>query len=208
MKDGQNWYIYCSNNPLRYVDPSGLAKIYYDQTGNEINRENYWWMFWDKHFVLGNDGKNFWPIQGSLKPGDIDRVVEDGDEIFDIFVQANAPTSWQQKIFPLTVNEVLKNSPSSESWDIKRGFRNSIIILNGKGYREDMFGNITWGYLMASRGWPSGVSKKGAGIYQNYSVTSSLKFWLYNMVNFGDDPRDSYAIDQGYNLFYRDLFGW
>lgn len=26
-KDGYNWYVYCSNNPLRYVDPTGLTDI-------------------------------------------------------------------------------------------------------------------------------------------------------------------------------------
>jgi uncharacterized protein RhaS with RHS repeats len=25
IKDGLNWYVYCKNNPLRYVDPNGLT---------------------------------------------------------------------------------------------------------------------------------------------------------------------------------------
>ena len=25
IKDGLNWYTYCNNNPLRYVDKNGLA---------------------------------------------------------------------------------------------------------------------------------------------------------------------------------------
>jgi len=27
IRDGVNWYVYCGNNPLRYVDPSGLFTI-------------------------------------------------------------------------------------------------------------------------------------------------------------------------------------
>jgi lysozyme len=27
IKDGVNWYVYCRNNPLRYVDPNGLKEI-------------------------------------------------------------------------------------------------------------------------------------------------------------------------------------
>lgn len=67
---------------------------------------------------------------------------------------------------------------------------------------------MTWGYLMASRGWPFILSKMGAGFYQNYSSTSSLKYWLFNGLNLGDDPRDSNAIDHGYNLYSRDSMGW
>ena len=26
-RDGYNWYVYCSNNPIRYVDPNGLEYI-------------------------------------------------------------------------------------------------------------------------------------------------------------------------------------
>jgi RHS repeat-associated protein len=34
IKDGVNWYVYCRNNPLKYVDPSGERPISQD----EINR--------------------------------------------------------------------------------------------------------------------------------------------------------------------------
>jgi RHS repeat-associated protein len=27
IKDGSNWYVYCGNNPLKYVDPDGLEEI-------------------------------------------------------------------------------------------------------------------------------------------------------------------------------------
>ncbi len=27
IKDGLNWYVYCNNNPLKYVDPSGLTYV-------------------------------------------------------------------------------------------------------------------------------------------------------------------------------------
>ena len=27
VKDSQNWYVYCDNNPLKYTDPSGLAWV-------------------------------------------------------------------------------------------------------------------------------------------------------------------------------------
>ncbi len=27
VRDGNNWYVYCNNNPVRYVDPSGEIAI-------------------------------------------------------------------------------------------------------------------------------------------------------------------------------------
>jgi RHS repeat-associated protein len=30
IKDGVNWYVYCRNNPLRYVDPNGLEVVIND----------------------------------------------------------------------------------------------------------------------------------------------------------------------------------
>ena len=29
IKDGTNWYVYCGNNPVAFVDPSGLAEQYF-----------------------------------------------------------------------------------------------------------------------------------------------------------------------------------
>ncbi len=34
IKDGLNWYVYCNNNPLIFVDPSGLAIIISPSTSN------------------------------------------------------------------------------------------------------------------------------------------------------------------------------
>ena len=42
IKDGTNWYIYCSNNPLNFIDPTGLVAIVGDDTkGNVITENDY-----------------------------------------------------------------------------------------------------------------------------------------------------------------------
>jgi hypothetical protein len=37
IKDGRNWYGYCENNPVSYIDPTGLT-WYYDQATGDL-----WW---------------------------------------------------------------------------------------------------------------------------------------------------------------------
>ena len=37
IQDGTNWYVYCSNNPLSFVDPTGLRELMYDDVnGNAV----------------------------------------------------------------------------------------------------------------------------------------------------------------------------
>ena len=47
VQDGRNWYVYCSNNPLSYIDPNGLAvsreEWREDPLGNGgIGADDYW----------------------------------------------------------------------------------------------------------------------------------------------------------------------
>lgn len=80
----------------------------------------------------------------------------------------------------------------------------SWYIYDGKAYRWDSIGNITWGAIMKSYEWPEGISKKAAGAYQTYEDISNSRFDLWkllsNLSNYGDDPRDTAAIGLGYDF--------
>ncbi|CAN5528477.1 hypothetical protein BH11ARM2_BH11ARM2_01980 [soil metagenome] len=76
IKDGRNWYVYCGNNPISGVDPTGLD--YYDPAVVEVSPN-----FKGKVFVIGDtkyDGDN--PVMTQVPPGyrtnpgmDVDIVV-------------------------------------------------------------------------------------------------------------------------------------
>ena len=40
VRDGMNWYVYCGNNPVRYVDPSGLSTCVDEKTGIILSATN------------------------------------------------------------------------------------------------------------------------------------------------------------------------
>ncbi|WP_319476455.1 RHS repeat-associated core domain-containing protein [Marispirochaeta aestuarii] len=46
VQDGTNWYVYCSNNPLSFVDPTGLEKDYtidYEQYNHQDFQIDYYY---------------------------------------------------------------------------------------------------------------------------------------------------------------------
>ncbi len=66
IKDGRNWYAYCENNPLTYVDSEGLAPKRGSKAGklkNEGSRSR------DVLADIGKDEKNRKPIIFEVPPG-------------------------------------------------------------------------------------------------------------------------------------------
>jgi len=97
------------------------------------------------------------------------------------------------------------NSKSGGSWDLKsynewKLSSKDWFIFFGKRLRNDDPGNIHFGYV-GSVMFPLIILRVGAGIYQLYSGTSSVRF----VNSFFDDPRDSSMIVLGNSLYNRDF---
>jgi RHS repeat-associated protein len=39
-RDGQNWFIYVSNNPLKFIDPTGMREVVYEDERGNLTIEN------------------------------------------------------------------------------------------------------------------------------------------------------------------------
>lgn len=84
------------------------------------------------------------------------------------------------------------NAVKSEGkWDYK---------TQGKQYEE--FGNYNFGMAGRAAGYSENILKRGAGVYQIYSGTSSQQWgWPWGSAPYGDDPMDQYWIDEGVKDF-------
>jgi RHS repeat-associated protein len=79
IQDGSNWYVYCSNNPLCFVDPSGLLKLDDSLTEGTIEEgddfEGIASFYYDKTGIqlTANEIAEYNGIedQTSIKPGDV-----------------------------------------------------------------------------------------------------------------------------------------
>ena len=207
-----NLYVYARNNPLRYVDPNGLDDISYDQAGNETDRvkRSKWHNFWfgDSWKLNADNGKTY-SLDSSLKPlkdGQRYEIVS-GDATkqgLGGFLAGRA-NGWNNNA---GMGDVLTKSPSGAEWDFKRQAltpdesRTSLFEYgSGSLYHADYIGNIAWGFIMASFGYPETFSKAGAGAYQGYEAVRGRTGFGNCFTSYCDDPRDTEAIGKGYTLW-------
>ena len=99
--------------------------------------------------------------------------------------------------------DFINNVKSGGKWDLKR--REDWNLKSGKKYiyegiklEYDEPGNIMFGYV-GSALFDLVELKAGAGLYQQYEGHSKDE-WGKGWPNFGDEPKDSAAIEYGYRL--------
>ena len=213
LDDPQTWnmYVYVRDNPTSRIDPTGLDDITYDQSGNEINRKKrgFWHnLLFGDTWKLQADNGNTYKLDDALRPlenGQKYTLVSQQQTVGMLanFLAKNATAPGGSGAGPATV---LSNSPTGQAWDFKdtsdvKSLGPALFLYTDNNlYHADYVGNMAWGFIMASNGWPETVSKAGAGLYQ-------LKEAMHGPVaagpawSFYDDPRDTEAIGRGYDLW-------
>ena len=64
-KDGDNWYAYCNNNPVKYTDPWGLVAGEHFATLKELANDWAWNWFADSDFIMIELGSIIYTVVGS-----------------------------------------------------------------------------------------------------------------------------------------------
>jgi RHS repeat-associated protein len=219
---GRNLFSFVNNDPMSSFDQLGLVRIFYSAKGTEIGRDRGW-LFWSTtKFIQGKTGniewcgKRFWRVRrydAFYLPGEFSGVEEKWEPKMRTFYLANKNTSWFYKNFPygylFALGTVLENSPQNMPWDYKRNLdAEKWYIFKNEAYRDDSIGNIAWGAIMRSYGFPRQFALMGAGAQQlrdDYTSwkNGNLTLWQFATKNrnvYGDEGRDGIAISDG--------FGW
>jgi RHS repeat-associated protein len=182
IKDGRNWYVYCGNNPITKVDPTGTIGAV------AIG-------------VLAIDGSPTPPgasleanarrVRPDLKPRPVPLPSIYLPEVISI---PGDPGNSSDHVIPELMASWtlwLRLVPPKCEWDYKK---------DDPAYEN--FGNLNYGYTAAAIEMPLELALRGAGGAQKL-VGTSKPAWggPFDGPPYGDDPRDQYFIALGYQLY-------
>ena len=223
-------YVYCLNNPQKYIDPKGSSPFapgeYYDDlTGEKIGEDGEdddMVYIRNRTFTWDKNSKSTVTIIGRKKN------IPDKTQVFNMQLQLTyAFFNRQNDIFTAKEKMILfgglgklwdrlsyfgdmvkDNSP----FDIKRvsggvfnmnieqNYTNDHAFYDGRLFRFDDFGNFNFGVAGMAFGFGELTLTGGAGLYQ-------IKDFLFGdspiggIPTFFDDPKDNYMIKLGIQYF-------
>ena len=129
VRDGVNWFVYVGNNPLGFVDPSGLWKLQRDGTAIAESGDTLWGL----SEMVSGDGANWTKLQGHKGSPESLQV---GAEV-NWSAMSYTMTVWNTDPTP-TANQIAEFG--KEPNDLKVG--HTWMTLEKQGMKPDSFG---WG---------------------------------------------------------------
>ena len=227
---GTNWYIYCNNNPVNYIDPTGLSGIkndgsYYithplDEQLLRLKQE-YGGASAKRKQEISIEAQNIrnsgtegidWSVRAdrSLNYYMIDTDIT--NKLNNLMKTAGDENFWKRFA---DLNPVTNAARYADfAWMVRPGGQYDLksksewqgkehFIYNGEIIWYDDPGNILYGYLGKAMGFEDLTLLSAAGAVQILTGTSS---WDY-VSSFFDDPRDQKSIKMGIKRF-KDTNSW
>lgn len=203
-------YVYCKDNPIKRIDINGDSTVV-DIYGKVVHNDDK-----DKAVYLYYNKKT-------------EKIGEKGgkinvNKILPRTLRRNSNEAKQIK----SIITFIKNVKTGGNWDLKNNTKtiwglakNSTFLYNKQNLSSEDVGNMNFGVVAKSYGFSQETALRGAGLYQIYERHSTSEwingttitayranqFGIVSPVSvevlgspYGDDPRDQYWINQGYNF--------
>jgi RHS repeat-associated protein len=213
-----NGYAYVVNNPLKYIDPTGMFNVKtgavekgdtlsaITKTVNQINKTSY--------SVSDMAKLNSITNPDSIKEG---QILMPNEVIKDVTNELNGEMKKWGDILKKYANCMMVEkfpiiydyASSSEKMNLKNRHGSVFNTKENKGneyifeaekIRSDAPANILYGYASKSINISDFWSFAGAGIFQQYKGTSKSE-WGNGWPNYGDDPVDNLYIRKGMAIY-------
>ncbi len=190
IRDGMNWYVYCGNNPVRYVDPSGFSTCVDEKTGIILSATNdndcgiYAYPTVDGQRVegpgllIGFTGNSGYFVSENLNPGNIQIAGQEKNYIGKNI--SNYGSSFAYGDFQFTVSilaELPKYTQQTEDLAFSFGFGGKAALIVGLGAEVGVMVDKSFNiYLYASGSVGVGIQTpavtKGNLSFKNYMKNS------------------------------------
>ena len=195
---GTNLFVYCGNNPINRIDPSGRA--WFSAILKTVAKIATAVITVAKTVCTAKEVKR---VQNELNS--LPKPTKDITDSFRDTLRQNANTvkeTTKNKGIVESSKQFYNNVRNKGKWDLKQNpeyqgtFQFNDFVIQGQD-----IGNINFGYTGKALGLPDSVLLVGAGVAQIMAGTSNFSFI---MTSNGDDLRDQMYIMYGIMLYKED----
>ena len=177
---GMNLFVYCGNNSINNLDPTG--NCYYNANGKWCHDN---WEFMIGSYVIKPEPKDITNKLNNAMKNNANTLKEYKDKKGFL----NATEYFVEKVRP----QGDWDFKSQKEWNLDP---ETLYLYDGEILRYDDIGNIHYGYVGRVL-FSENILLMAGGAVQIYTKTSKLSYWNSNF----DDPRDQWAIQFGCDIW-------